>query len=252
MTQRLRPLSAGLLSVVLMLTVAACATEPAVNKQEAASANASMGADFLHKQDNDQAMTYFRKALGYNADNFSANWGMAIANNRLGRADKAGYYYRRALDLQPGPAVYNGYGAFLCEQGRIDEALKYFNKAADAPQYAEGGDALANAGLCLYRDQQSDAAANYFRRALDQDPKQLTALTRMAAIEYARHNGLNARAFIERADAVSELDADRLLLGARIEMAMNDRQAAQSYLERYNASQPQQAMSLSQLEPTRP
>lgn len=252
MTQPLRTLPAGLLSVVLILTVAACATDRAINTKDAASANASMGADFLHKQQNDQALTYFRKALGYDNDNVSANWGMAIVNNRLGRADKAGKYYRHTLDLAPGPAVYNGYGAFLCGQGRTDDALSYFNKAADAPQYADSAGALANAGLCLYREQESDAAATYFRKALDQDPKQFTALTRMAAIEYARHNSLNARAFIERADAVSDLDADRLLLGARIEQAMNDRQAAQSYLKRYNASQPQKAMSLSQLEPTRP
>lgn len=252
MTQRLRKLSTGVLSAALVLTLAACATDRGVNKQDAASANASMGVDFLHKQDNDQAVTYFRKALKYDPDNFSANWGMAIVDNRLGRADEAGKYYRHALALQPGPAVYNGYGAYLCQQGQIDDALKYFDKAAGAPQYADSGDALANAGLCLYRNKQLDAAATYFRKALDQDPKQFTALTRMAAIEYARHNDLNARAFIERADSVSELDADQLLLATRIEVAMSDRQAAQSYLKRYNASQPQKAKSLSQLEPMRP
>lgn len=252
MTQRLRTLSVGLLSIALVLTLAACATDRGVDKQDAASANASMGVDFLRKQQNDQALTHFRKALKYDPDNFSANWGMAIVNNRLGRADKAGSYYRRALDLQPGPAVYNGYGAYLCQQGRTADALSYFNKAASAPQYAGSADALANAGLCLYRDKQLDAAATYFRKALDSDPSQFTALTRMAAIEYARHNDLNARAFIERADSVAQLDADQLLLATRIEVAMNDRQAAQSYLKRYNASQPQKAMSLSQLEPTRP
>lgn len=252
MTQSGRLTMAVWLGALSVLVLSACATDRGVNKPEAAAANAALGVDFLHKQQNDQALTYFRKALKYDRDNFSANWGMAIVSNRLGHGEQAGKYYRRALALQPSPAVYNGYGAYLCEQGETDQALTYFDKAATAPQYADGADALANAGLCLYRRHKPDAAATYFRRALDQEPSQVTALTRMAEIEYARHNNLNARAFIERADAVSSLDSDQLLLAARIEQGMNDQQAARSYLKRYNTSQPMKAMSLSQLEPTRP
>ncbi|MDA3920697.1 MAG: tetratricopeptide repeat protein [Salinisphaera sp.] len=237
--------------LVLLLGLSGCAGGGDIDRQSAASANASMGADLLQKKQNDQALTYFRKALGYDSDNFTANWGMAIVNNRLGRADEANTYYRKTLQLHPGPAIDNSYAAFLCGQGKTDQAIKYFDKAAAAPQYADAGDALSNAGLCLYRAHRLDAAAGYFRKALAREPKQFTALTHMAAIEYSQQDYLHARAFIERAGAVAALDTDQLLLAARIELAMNDIPAAKSYLKRHNANQPTQAMSLSQLEQTR-
>lgn len=247
MTDRRRVSGLSLLAVMLLL--AGCAGGPAVDKQDAADANASMGADLLQKKQNDQAVGYFRKALGYDRDNFTANWGMAIVNDRLGRADEADSYYRKTLKLQPVPAVDNSYAAFLCDQGRTAQAISYFDKAAASPQYADTGDALANAGLCLYRDKQFDPAAGYFRRALERDPEQFTALTHMASIQYTQQDYLSARAFIERAGSAVQLDADQLLLAARIELGMQDVPAARSYLKRHNASQqPARAMSLSQLE----
>jgi len=247
----LRRLVLLLMASLLLLVVTGCASNGGVNRQDAADANASIGADYLQKKQNDQALRSFRKALSFDDDNFSANWGMAIVNNRLGRTEEAGPYYRRALDLQPGASVYNSYGAYLCERGDTAEAVKYFDQAAAVPQYADAPDALANAGLCLYRHQQPEAASRYFRKALDSEPSQFTALSRMAAIEHDRHNDLNARAFIERADAAGALESEQLLLAARIELAMHDRQVANDYLTRYNASQPSKALSLSQLESTR-
>ena len=219
-----------------------------VDGSRAAEANANLGADFLRKNDNEQALSRFQRALDYDSDNLSANWGMAIVNDRLGETDDARRYYRKTLDLQPGPAIYNSYGVFLCRQGEVEPALKYFKRAADNPRYAGHADALANAGLCLHRAGQPDAAERYYRDALAVDDSQMTALADMARLKYEQGDYLRARAFLERADSVNTLDAEQLLLGARIELALDDRAAAGAYLERHNASAPSASLSLSQLE----
>jgi len=243
--------SAGraLLCTCVMIALAGCAGRgDMVDGPRAAEANASLGADFLRKNDNEQALSRFKRALDYDSDNLSANWGMAIVSDRLGETDDARGYYRKTLDLQPGPAIYNSYGVFLCRQGEVDPALKYFKRAADNPRYAGYADALANAGLCLHRAGQPGAAEQYYRDALAANDSQMTALVEMARLQYEQGDYLRARAFLERADSVNTLEAEQLLLGARIELVLNDRATASAYLERHNVIAPSASLSLSQLE----
>ena len=222
----------GLVSIACAILLAGCASQSGVNKTAAAAANANLGADFLRKNEIGRAQTYFRKALGYNSDNFSANWGMAVINDRFGNTDTARVFYEKTLRLQARPEIENSYGAFLCRQGDTDQALSYLQRAGRAPAYRGRANALANAGLCVYRMGRSAAAAGYFRRALAIDPNQMTALTRLAAIEYKHGRYLDARAFIQRAAAATELGADQLALGARIEQALGDTAAAADYRQR--------------------
>ena len=238
----------ALLCVVLL---AGCASGPAVDDQRAAAANASLGADFLRKNNNEQALSRFERALRYDDDNLTANWGMAVASNRVGEVEDARRYYEKTLGLQPGAPVYNSYATFLCKQGEVERAVKYFERAAKDTRYARQADALANAGLCLHRAGQAEAAEAYHRKALAKDAGQATALMDMAQLMYEQGDYLRARAFNERADAAAEMDAEQLLLGARIELALGDRRAAGAYLERHNARAPSATMSLRQLEQSR-
>lgn len=238
-------------ALVGVMALAGCATTGGVDKERAAEANADLGSDYLRKNENTEALSRFKRALGYDSDNVSANWGMAIVQDRLDEPDAARRYYEKAIDLQPSAPIYNSYATFLCKQGEVEPALKYFKRAADDPRYTGAPDALANAGLCLHRAGQPEAAERYYRDALAADGSQVTALTHMARLMYEQSEYLKARAFIERADAATELDAEQLLLGARIELALNDRQAAAGYLERHNASRPEATLSLRQLEQSR-
>jgi type IV pilus assembly protein PilF len=238
--------------LLVALAAAGCATgRDAVDNQRAAEANASLGADFLRKDDNEQALSRFKRALGYDSANITANWGMAVVSDRLGEIEDARSYYEKTIDLQPGPQVYNSYAAFLCRQGEVDRAVKYFKRAANDPRYPGRADALANAGLCLHRAGRSEAAEQYHRDALAADDGQFTALTDMARLKFEQGDYLRARAFNERADSVAQLDAEQLLLGARIELALGDRRAAGAYLERHNAREPSATLSLRQLEQSR-
>lgn len=242
----------GVVLVVLMAVLAGCATGPdGVDDQRAAEANANLGADFLRKQDNEQALARFKRALKYDRNNMTANWGMAVVNDRLGETDDARRYYEKALDLNPGAPIFNSYAAFLCKQGDVERAVRYFDRAANNPRYAGRADAQANAGLCLHRAGKPEAAEKYHRQALAAEPDQITALNDMARLMFEQGDTLRARAFNQRADAANGLDAEQLLLGARIELALGDRDAAGAYLERHNEREPSATLSLRQLEQSR-
>jgi type IV pilus assembly protein PilF len=240
---------AGVYAAVLacMLALSACASNSGVDPETAADANANLGADFLRKNDLNQAQTYFRKALSYDDQNFSANWGMAVVSQRLHQPDKARAYYKKALDLRAAPEVFNSYAVFLCRRGKTEQALAYFKRAAADPHYDGQADALANAGLCAQRAGHAKTASGYYQQALAANASQATALVNMAKLKYTQGHYFDARAFIERADAVTHLNAGQLLLAARIELALNNRQAAAAYLKRHNTSRPTAALSLSQL-----
>ncbi len=247
-------LRAWFLPLCLLALLAGCAAGPGhqVDTRAAAEANANLGIDFLRKGDNQRALSRLERALEYDDSNVTANWGLAVAYQRLGETRLARQYYETAIDIGARPAIVNAYAVFLCEQGDTRRAIDYFEQAADDPRNASPGDALANAGLCLERAGQNGRARAHYRNALAVDPDQPTALTQMAQLQFARDEFLSARAFIERADAVAQLTTELLLLAARTELALGDREAASVYLERHNLSQPSAALSLPQLEQSRP
>ena len=250
--RRARRGAAACMLMACAVALGGCATSgDGVDTRQAAEANASLGADYLRRNENDQAVARFRRALDYDSDNASAVWGMAIVKDRLDEPEAARRYYERAVDLRPNAPVYNSYAAFLCRQDEVDRALEYFDRAADDPRYAGAPDARANAGLCLERAGRGEAAERYYRDALEGDGEQFTALVHMARLMYDRGEYLSARGFIERADAAADLEAEQLRLAARIELALGDRGAAADYVGRYNASRPAANLSLRQLEQSR-
>lgn len=235
-------------ALVLCLALGACAGGPdePLDEQRAADANAALGIDYMRKGNYERALSRLRRALSYDDRHVDANWALALTYGRLQEYDKADVHFRRALDGSPSAPILNSYGAFLCERGRIDDAVRYFRRAADNPRYASPADALANAGLCLTRAGRDSEGEDYFRRALEKDPEHASALERLARLEFAHGDHLRARAFLQRRAAVGPLDGELLLLAARNELALGDRREAALYLRRYNAAESRN-MTLDQL-----
>lgn len=246
----------GLMRPILVLglglvLLAGCASDRGLDRQAAARANANVGAEYLHRNENDRAAQAFKRALDYDASNFTANWGMAVVSDRLQDPGKARQYFEKTLAVRHSPVIYNSYAAFLCRQGDAAAGIENFRKALASPNTADRADSLANAGLCLQRNGQSDAAVDYYQQALAVDARQATALTQMADIAYHTQDYMKARAFIERADAATTLDGKQLRLAARIESALGDRAAAEAYMKRDHANPPGAKPSPGQLESAR-
>ena len=97
-----------------------------------------------------------------------------------------------------------------------------------------GGDA----GTCANGVGQQDRAEASWRQALALEPTNLPSLAGMAALQFARGQYLDARAFAERWLALVPGDAEGLQLAARIEQKLGDNVAAQRYLFRLQATSP--------------
>lgn len=236
--------------VLQLLILTGCATDGDWRDHSGVNEQVDLGSGLLHKSQNEQARRIFSQALRHDPGNARAHWGLAIAYERLGRIEQADQHFRRALALGANAQIHNGYAVFLCDQGRSQAALKHFEQALDSPSLDQG-QVLTNAGLCFFQNHQPDRAEHFFRQALQKEPQQTLALTHLARLTFQGQRHLSARAFIQRAEEAMDLDADLLLLAARTELALGDRQRAHDYLERYNQARPMATRTLNQLDSLR-
>jgi type IV pilus assembly protein PilF len=156
----------------------------------------------------------------------------------IGQTDKAEDEYRRAVEYDPEDGdVNNNYGAFLCGIGKWQKAEPYFLAAVEDPFYETPAVALANAGTCALSGGDLDKAESFLRQSLGYDDQLEAALLPLAEVSYRKGSFLQARAFLQRYEAVGPMNEESLALGYRIEDSLGDEEAAQRYrlelLERY-------------------
>jgi type IV pilus assembly protein PilF len=163
---------------------------------------------------------------------------LAVLYETIGQDDKAEEEYRRAVQYDPDDGdVNNNYGAFLCSVGKWQKAEPYFVAAVQDPFYETPGVALANAGACALSGGDLDKAESYLRQSLEYDDKFAAALLPLAQVSYRKGSFLQARAFLQRYEAVGPMNEESLALGYRIESKLGDEKATERYrlelLERY-------------------
>lgn len=234
-----------LIAVLLAAGLAGCASSPQRSsgapskQQDAAALQVKLGQEYMAKGELETAQEKLRRAIELDPRSVDAHTLLAVLNERIRRPEIAERYYRKAIALKPEDgSVNNNLGAFLCGQGHYEEAQKHFDAAINDPFYKTPAVAFANAGLCARQAGDVARAEAQFRRALDLDRTNTSALYEMAGIAHARGDNLRARAFLQRYEARAAADAALLVLGARVESALGDRKAAQSYLQRLGEQYP--------------
>lgn len=139
--------------------------------------------------------------------------------------------FRRSLSLDDNnSAAHNNYGWFLCQRGRELESVSQFMAAVKNPLYSTPEKAFLNAGLCSKKAGKLADAERYLKRALIMQPKMTEALLGMAELNYAQADYAGAKSyFIRYSQGVQDLPPASLLLAARIERKLGDRNAEASY-----------------------
>ncbi|MEK7697639.1 MAG: type IV pilus biogenesis/stability protein PilW, partial [Pseudomonadota bacterium] len=166
---------------------------------------------------------------------------MALLQWRLKNHEAAERHFQRALGSKAGginPDVQHNYGAYLCDRGRAEEAMMWFERAIANPQYPTPELANLNAGLCLLKKPDRLAAERYFREALVRSPNLAPALLQMAKLSLEAGNALSARGFIERYFRNGPDTPESLLLAAKIEHQLGNRNAESSYAMRLKGKFP--------------
>src|SRR5690606_29494273 len=147
--------------------------------------NLKLGQAYMQSGELEHALDKLQKAIQLDPRSAQAHTVLAILLERIGRNDKAGDHYERSVQLTPTEGnVLNNYGAYLCRHRRHAEADAMFARALDDPFYRTPGAALANAGVCAAEAGDAQQAERYFRRALEFNPADTTALLHLAQIQY--------------------------------------------------------------------
>jgi type IV pilus assembly protein PilF len=241
-----------LVCVVVAVMLAAC-TSSAERQREAESATrgaqayTELGIEYFRQGDYKMSRAKLEKALELDPDYPQAHGAIAILYEKVGETKLAEKHYKMALSLNPDNArEQNNYGQFLCFQERYKEANKEFMKAAKSPFYASPQVPLTNAGLCAKRVPDAAQAEQYFRLALQIDPKFAPALLQMAVVKFEAGEFLSARAYLERFQQAAEHNPDSLWLAVQTEFALRDHIASGKYavLLRENYPKSEQAIML--------
>jgi len=241
-----------LVCVVVAVMLAAC-TSSAERKREkqnaarAATSYTELGIEYLRQGKYELSRAKLEKALELNPDYPQAHGAIAVLYEKVGDTKLAEQHYKKALRLSPDDSgSQNNYGQFLCFQGRYKEAQEEFMKAANNPFYATPVVPLTNAGLCAKRVPDAVLAEQYFRQALQDDPKFAPALLQMAIMKFESGRFLSARAYLERFQQVTKHNPDSLWLAVQTEFALKDREASGRYaiLLRRNFPKSEQAIML--------
>lgn len=144
---------------------------------------------------------------------------------------KAEEAFERSLDLDGADSgTRNNYGWFLCQRGREQESIMQFMEAVKNPLYATPEKAYLNAGLCSKQFGKLKNAETYLKNALTMQPKMAEALLGMAELSFARADYAGAKSyFLQLARNGVELSAADLLLAARVERKLGDKNSEASY-----------------------
>lgn len=209
--------------------------------KEAARLNTQLGIDYMRKGQYEFALEKLKRAIEQDADLATAHSSIALLYQRRGEADLAEDHYREALDLnKDDPGTLNNFGVFLCGQGEIGDAEKVFLKAAQNRANPSAADAWANAGVCVRRDPKKlERAENYFREALQLNPRHPNALAQMAMVSYERQEYLRARAFLQRYESIAKATPQTLWIGVQTERKLGDLQTARGYERRLRTEFPE-------------
>lgn len=207
--------------------------EQAVSQQAAMSSNqqrakvhTELGSLYLQKGNLAVALDEGRVALAADPNYAPAHSLMGLAYMQLRENAAAESSFEQALRIAPGdPEFNNNFGWFLCQTGREQRSLAYFNVAIKSPLYSTPAMPNTNAGMCLLRIKDDKGAEDYFMRALRLESGNVRAIFFLADISYRQGRLGAARQHLTELHRIAEPSAESLWLALRVERKFGDHEA---------------------------
>jgi type IV pilus assembly protein PilF len=204
--------------------------DPATQRDEAARIHTELGQKYLQQGKLEIALEKLNKALDFNPDYADAHTVIAVLYESIGDAANAELHYKRAAQLRPkAGAENNNYGRFLCARGQFAEAEEYFKRALADPFYQTPALAMGNSGACLVKAGKVAEAEDVLRKAVALNPNDAEALLALGEVAYGKGDYMNARAFVQRYEALAPARPDSLMLGRNVELRLGNAAGASEY-----------------------
>jgi type IV pilus assembly protein PilF len=225
--------------MMLALLTTACASsgrngddqQDSVDVKASAKIHTELGAVYYGRAQYSLALDELKYALKMDSKYAPAYGVRGLVYMSLLEDKKADADFERSLDLDSTDSgTRNNYGWFLCQRGKYKESMVQFMAAMNNPLYATPEKAYLNAGLCSKKFGKLKEAENYLQNAISAQPKMTEALLGMAELSYTKGDYAGAKSYFLRLSRYgAELSAVDLLLAARVEQKLGDRNAEASY-----------------------
>lgn len=221
------------LPLLLGLVLVGCTTVHIGSQRsptKAATFNAELGANYLASGNLQQAKVKLDKAIEQDPENARALGTYALLMFQLGKTDEAGRYFKQALQLAPEDSeLHNSYGTFLCSIGETEAADRQFLSAAENPLYRTPEFAYSNAGVCAMEQGNLERAEEYYRLALQKNPRFAGAVLNIAELSFKKRRYDTAEGYLQRYHELSAHTPDSLWLAVLIYRELGDRYAEGRY-----------------------
>ncbi|NVM74895.1 type IV pilus assembly protein PilF [Duganella sp. SG902] len=159
--------------------------------------------------------------------NYADGYGMrGLIYQQMGETALAEDNFVRARKLAPNsPDLANNYGSFLCQQGRVKEALPLFDAALANRSYRSPASAANNAGSCALKIKDYASAERYLLQALQLTPDLPATNANLARVYFEKGDYVRANFFITRLNKVAKMEsltADVLWLAIKVQHKLGD------------------------------
>lgn len=218
----------------ILLSLSACVQvdnrPQSFDLSKAAEANVQLGANYLKRGQLGSANEKLLLALEQDPDSVQGNSVYAILLNELGQTEKAEKHFRKSIKLAPQSSdIRNNYGTFLCDQGKIEQAVEEFQQALLDPLYRTPEYAFANIGSCLLKIPDFERSETNLRKALQRNSNLPSALYNMSKLNYLKGRYAVSKTYLERYHKAVGKSPESLWLGMRLAWQLGDSQTAASY-----------------------
>lgn len=181
----------SVITIIILLQIIACSTMNTEKKQalekdkKIALINIELGMAYLSKNDLQRAKQKLLYAIDKDPKLPESWYALAYYYEKTGNNSDAKRYYLKAISLAPHRGdVLNNYGTYLCRHKQYIESVGYFLAATQDRQYLDTAGAYENAGLCALHIPNHKKAAEYFNRAIEEDPTRTISMNELSKLSH--------------------------------------------------------------------
>lgn len=199
----------GICGIVTILTSCGVMSSQSQQYEESAETrtakiNAQLGIAYLEQQRIFLAKKKLLLALKQDPTIPEPWYSMAYYYETTGNTKEADEYYQKAIEVSKGRGdAENNYGTFLCRTGKYKEAVNHFVIAAKDSEYLTPADAYENAGLCASRIAGDNHAAEYFNKAIANDPERPVSWMALAELHFKKGDYKTAQRDLKQFSLIS-------------------------------------------------
>ncbi|TFW18167.1 type IV pilus biogenesis/stability protein PilW [Duganella callida] len=231
----------SLAAVYAVTALAACAPAPPAKQAELPTASdqtavqrkvgirMQLAVGYFEQNQYATALDEVKLALAADPEYADAYGMRGLIYQQMGETALADDNFQRARKLAPNnPDLANNYGSFLCQGGRVKEALPLFDAALSNRSYRSPASAANNAGACALKIKDYASAERYLLQALQLTPDLPATNANLAKLYAEKRDYVRANFFVSRLNKVAKMEsltADVLWLAIKVQHQLGDRDA---------------------------